>query len=147
HFLLVSLGRIAYPFELEFFEGLTIDNAWRIVHRLPIYGPPDASFAASAYPPLYYLAALPFLVASGWSLWGARLASWLATVGGAAVAAGLIRRSGGSWAAVLFTVGSVAAFYAPALHWYDVARVDALNAFFVVAGVAALVVGDGRPDD
>jgi hypothetical protein len=50
-FFVAALGRITYPFELEWFEGLVIDNAWRLVHRLPIYGPPDATFAPSHYPP------------------------------------------------------------------------------------------------
>lgn len=91
------------------------------------------------------MVALPFLVTSGWALWGARLASWLATVGAGAVGAWVVRRAGGSWAAVVFTLGSMAAFYAPTAHWYDLARVDAVETFFVVAGVAALAAPDGRP--
>ena len=93
-FLVVSLARDTYPFELEWFEGQTIDNAWRIVHGLPIYGPPDATFAASYYPPLFYLVTLPLIIASGWALWAARLVSWLATVGAGLVAVRLVRRSG-----------------------------------------------------
>jgi len=144
-FLVVSLARDTYPFELEWFEGQTIDNAWRIVHGLPIYGPPDATFAASYYPPLFYLVTLPFIIASGWALWAARLVSWLATVGAGLVAVRLVRRSGGSWAAIVFTLGSMAAFYAPTGHWYDLARVDALETLLVVAGVSALAALDGPP--
>src|SRR4029077_6383531 len=70
-FLVVSLARDTYPFELEWFEGLAIDHAWRIIHGLPIYGLPDATFAAGYSPPLFYLVTLPFIVASGWTLWGA----------------------------------------------------------------------------
>ena len=137
-FLVVSLGRMTYPFELEWFEGLTVDNAWRIAHGLPIYGPPDASFASSHYPPLYYVVALPFLAATGWRLLGARVLSWLAVVGCALVAAGLVRRAGGSWIGVLVAAGGAAAFYAATGYWYDLARCDALTTFFALAGVAAL---------
>lgn len=145
HFLVVSLARDTYPFELEWFEGLAIDHAWRIIHGLPIYGLPDATFAAGYYPPLFYLVTLPFIVASGWTLWGARLVSWMATVGAGLLAARLVRRAGGSWAAIVFMLGSIAAFYAPTVHWYDLARVDALETFLVVAGVAALAAADRRP--
>src|SRR4030095_16847680 len=123
HFLVVSLGRMTYPFELEWFEGLTIDYAWRIVHGLPIYGAPDKTFAPRHSPPLHYLVAVPFLAASGWALSGARLLSWLAVVGCGVVAARVVRHAGGSWAAVVFALGSAAAFYPATNHWYDLARV------------------------
>src|SRR3989442_9703068 len=129
-FLVVSLGRDTYPFELEWFEGQAIDNVWRIIHGLPIYGPPDATFAASYYPPLFYFVTLPFIVASGWTLWAARLVSWMATVGAGLLGVLLVRRAGGSWAAIVFTLGTIAAFYAPTVHWYDLARVDPLDTFF-----------------
>lgn len=144
HFFLVSLGRITYPFELEWLEGLMVDYSWRITRGLPIYGPPDASFAADFYPPLFYIVSLPFLVVSGWSLWGVRLVSWLSTVGTCIIGGWVVRRNGGSWAAVVFAIGSAMAFYAPTLHWYDIARVDALETFLVVAGLAALAGTDGR---
>ncbi len=145
-FLVVSLARITYPFELEWLEGLTIDNAWRLAHGLPIYGPPDASFAANFYPPLHYVATLPFLVATRWSLGGARLLSWLAVVGSGVLVARVVRRAGGSWPAVLLGLGTIASFYPATHYWYDLARVDTLEAFFVVAGVAVLVAPDVEPD-
>jgi hypothetical protein len=145
-FVVVSLARMTYPFELEWLEGLTIDNAWRLLHGLPIYGPPDASFAANFYPPLQYVAALPFLVTTGWSLAGARLLSWLAVVGSGVIAARVVRRAGGSWIAVLLALGIMASFYPATHYWYDLARVDALETFFVVAGVAVLVSPHAEPD-
>jgi hypothetical protein len=137
-FLVVSSSRITFPFELEWFEGLTIDTAYRIAHALPIYGPADETYAPGFYPPLHYLVTLPFLWATGWSLFGARLVSWLAIVGCGVVTALVLRRSGGSWVAVVFALGAAAAFYPATGFWYDLARVDSLATFFAVAGVALL---------
>jgi len=145
-FLVISVGRMTYLFELEWFEGLAIDNAWRLAHGLPIYGPPDASFGASHYPPLYYVAALPFLLATGWSLTGPRLLSWLSVAGCAVVAARVVRRAGGSWVTVLFALGTMASFYPATGYWYDLARVDAFETFLALAGVSALASPDVEPD-
>jgi hypothetical protein len=145
-FVVVSLSRITFPFEVEWFEGLTIDSAYRIAHGLPIYGPPDETYAPGLYPPLHYLVALPFLVATRWSLFGARLVSWLAIAGCAAITVRVLRREGSSWIAVVFALGVAAVFYPATGFWYDLARVDALSTFFVVAGTAVLASRDMRPD-
>jgi hypothetical protein len=145
-FLVVSLSRITFPFELEWFEGLTIDSAYRIAHGLPIYDPADETYAPGFYPPLHYLVTLPFLAATGWSLFGARVVSWLAVAGCGIVTALVLRRSGRSWLWVVFALGAAAAFYPATGYWYDLARVDALVTFFAVAAVAALASKGGQPD-
>src|SRR6185369_17699979 len=101
-FLIVSLSRITFPFELEWFEGLTIDTAYRLAHGLPIYGPADETYAPGLYPPLHYLVTLPFLLATHWSLFGARLVSWLAIGGAGTIIVLVLQRSGRGWLASIF---------------------------------------------
>jgi hypothetical protein len=144
-FLAVSVLRMSYRFELEWHEGLIVDYAWRIAHGLPIYGPPDRTFAANLYPPLYYFIVLPALVAAGWTLGAARFVSWTAAVGSGLVTVWVLRRERVSMAAVVVALGIEAAFYPVTLHWYDLARVDSVQTFFALAGLATLAGAGVRP--
>jgi len=144
-FLGVSLLRMPYRFELEWLEGLTVDYAWRIAHGLPIYGPPDRTFAANIYPPLYYFISIPALMATGWTLLGARVISLAAIVGSGLVTSRVLRREQVPAAGVAVALGIDAAFYPITLHWYDLARVDSLQTCFAVAGVALLASDRARP--
>jgi hypothetical protein len=141
----LALVRLRYPFELEWYEGQTIDNAYRLLHGLPIYGATDATFAPGYYPPLFYLASLPALVLLGWSLAAPRLVSSAAMAAWGAVTARTLRRAGTGWIAVVLALGTAAAFY-PLTHcWYDLARVDALAAALAGIGVALLARDDVQP--
>jgi len=144
-FLRVSLGRMSFPFEVEFMEGLTIDYARTVAHGGNLYGPASASFAPLYYPPLYYLVALPALVLGSWSLLAARLVSWLSFLLTLLVLGTALRRSKASWTAVAVSVAVALAYYPDTLYWYDLARVDSLQTLLQVAGLTLLVCDDFRP--
>jgi hypothetical protein len=143
--LAASLLRVSYPFELEWLEGVSVDYAWRIAHGLPIYGAPDATFASDFYPPLYYLVCLPVLRLAHFGLFGARLVSLASSVASGVLTVVVLRRAGASAAACLAALGVEAAFYPVVLYWYDIARVDALQTFLLLAGTCVLARNDARP--
>jgi hypothetical protein len=137
-FLCVALGRLTFPWEVEFLEGLTIDYAWTLLHGGNIYAPPSAHFAPNWYPPLHYLLSLPALWLGDWSLAAARSVS-IASILLALVAGGLrLRRLGASWAGVFLFVAALLSFYPRSDYWYDVARVDASATLLAFLGVLAL---------
>ena len=141
-FLSVALGRLRYPFEVEFLEGLTIDYARTLLSGGNLYAPPSLHFAPHWYPPLHYVVCLPALWLSGWELSGARLVSILSGLGAAALGVVAVRRLGASWTAGLASVAVVFAYYPASNYWYDLARVDSLQTFFVDGRPGAL--GQGR---
>ncbi len=143
--LSVALARLGYPFEVEFLEGLTIDYARTLLSGGNLYAPPSLHFAPNWYPPLHYAVCLPALWLSGWELWGARLVSIVSVLGAAALSVAALRRIGTSWTAGLAAVAVAFAYYPATDYWYDVARVDSLQTFFVVAGLALLARDGVRP--
>ncbi len=134
-FLSVSLGRMSYPFELEFMEGLSVDYAQVLLRGEDLYGPASASFAPLFYPPLHYVVALPALLLGGWSLAAARLVSWFCIVACLLAVCISLRRLGGSAACVLVSVAVALALYPASLYWYDLARVDSLQTSLQVGGL------------
>ena len=144
-FLSVALGRLGYPFEVEFLEGLTIDYARTLLSGGNLYAPPSLHFAPNWYPPLHYAVCLPALWLSGWQLSGARLVSIASVLVAAALGVVALRRASASWTAVLAAVAVVFAYYPASNYWYDVARVDSLQTAFVMAGLVLLAREDSRP--
>jgi len=68
------LLRLAYPLDLNWCEGGALYHAYRILHGMPVYGPPDAVFLPFPYPPGHYaLLALVGLVRL--DFWSGRLLS------------------------------------------------------------------------
>ena len=47
----IVLLRIAYPYELDWLEGGTLDHVRRLRDGLPLYGPPDLTFTPFLYSP------------------------------------------------------------------------------------------------
>jgi hypothetical protein len=63
--LLTFLGRLSYPYDLEWMEGGVLAHAWRVSHGLPLYVQPGPDFIPMIYPPGY-----PTLLATLGSLFG-----------------------------------------------------------------------------
>src|SRR5690606_23094615 len=45
--------RVGFPLELEWMEGGSLQQAFRVQQGLPVYGPPSPEFVPFLYPPLY----------------------------------------------------------------------------------------------
>jgi 4-amino-4-deoxy-L-arabinose transferase-like glycosyltransferase len=143
--LLVLVGvRLGYPFELDFIEGGTLAQAWRMARGLPVWLPPNREFVPYAYTPLFAaLAAIP-LPWTGPVLWPLRLISVLATGAAAVILWWVGRRLAGALLGVL-CAGLFLAGYDIVGGWYDLARVDSLFMALALGGMA--LAADGGPPD
>ena len=78
-FYRVCLGRIAYPLELDFIEGVVMDHVIRLAQGQPIYVEPSLSFVPLAYMPLLPALASLLATAFGPELWEPRLVNVVAS--------------------------------------------------------------------
>ena len=125
-FYFVSFSRIAYPFELEWMEGGSVDHLERIMNGQPIYTPPSVEFIPYIYTPLYYISAIPLTKAFGISLLPLRLVSLISTTLIMLVLFNFIKKESGKSFYGLVAAGLFAASFSIGGAWYDLARVDML---------------------
>jgi hypothetical protein len=137
----VVSARVAYPFQLEWMEGGSLQHLLRLQAGLPIYVPPSLEFTAYQYPPFYYYLAL--LVAKLPGIGGflaLRLTSLLASLGCTACIVLIIRRHTASLYWGLVGAGLFVATFRQGGAWFDIARVDMLFLFLLLAAQAALLL-------
>jgi hypothetical protein len=130
--------RIGHPVELEWMEGGTLQQAWRVSEGLPVYGPPSAEFVPFLYPPLYpaLIAALAWVFPLGYPL--ARAVSIAAVLATCLGLARLTGYEGKPRAHQAVAVGLFLSGYVFGFRWLDLARGDALYLALVVWGLALL---------
>jgi 4-amino-4-deoxy-L-arabinose transferase-like glycosyltransferase len=142
-FLYVALSRIRYPFDLEWLEGSMVVHVQRVLEGKSLYVEPSLDFTCYQQQPMYYwisaLAGIPL----GAGYFSARLVSVLSTLGTFVLLFLLVRRETKSSVFGLIAAGTYAAAYGPVGDWFDIARVDSLMVFWVVAGLYA--VRSARP--
>jgi len=123
-YLVVALLRLPYPFELEFMEGDSVDQVWRVLHGLPLYVPPSVEFLPAMYTPLYYYIGAAFSSVIGLGFVPLRIVSLLASLACFALIGSFVwKLTRDRWAAWL-AVGLFAATYQECGAWFDTARVD-----------------------
>jgi 4-amino-4-deoxy-L-arabinose transferase-like glycosyltransferase len=137
-FLYAVTERVGYPYPLEWLEPDTPDIVWRILGGLPIYGAPSYQFVASMKTPLYYYVVAAVSPIFGADLVAGRLVSILSTAGVCLLLWRFIRREGGTTPWALFGVALFLATFNISRQWYDIARLDALFLFTLVAAIYAL---------
>jgi 4-amino-4-deoxy-L-arabinose transferase-like glycosyltransferase len=131
-------ARLGYPYPLEWLEPATTDTVSRILRGLPIYCAPSYDFVPSMKTPLYYYVVAAFSPIFGADLVAGRLVSILSTAGICLFVWRFIRREDGSRSWALFGVALFLATFNIARQWYDIARLDALFLFNLVAAAYAL---------
>lgn len=138
-FLYAVAGRIGYPYPLEWLEPATSDTVSRILRGLPIYCAPSYEFVASMKTPLYYyVAAAVSPIFGADHLSAGRLVSVVSTAGVCLLLWGSIRREGGSRLWALLGVALFLATYNISRQWYDIARLDTLFLFILMAAAFGL---------
>jgi 4-amino-4-deoxy-L-arabinose transferase-like glycosyltransferase len=144
-FLYVALSRFNYPFDLEWSEGGMLLHAQRLLAGQPIYAAPSVDFISFMYPPAYYALLAAMFRIGGVGYAGARLCSIAATVGTGALIAWIARRAGNTlplalaWGGLWFSCFSLSGFF------FDLARVDPVLTFVLVAAVVVLLEDVARP--
>lgn len=134
--------RFTYPFELEWLEGGTMIQVLRLLQGQPLYAPPDLSYIAFVYPPLYYYVSATIALGTGihWFT-SLRLVSMAATLGAAILIYRIVRHQSGAVFWGWISVGLFAATFRLGGAWFDTARVDMLFIFLFIWGTYALVHG------
>jgi hypothetical protein len=144
-FVELGLARIAWPWQIDFVEGINLNTALQFAQGRNIYrhNGPD-SFLSAPYPPLYYAITGPATWFAGTSLAPGRIVSFVATIIIAALTAYIVWKIAGKWAA-----GAVAGMLwlsvAPVVVWSAFYKQDLPALAFGMAGVAwALTYPKGR---
>ena len=140
------MGRIGYPYDLEWMEGGMLHHALRLQTGAGIYNEPSVDFIPYLYTPLYpaLLAMIGEVFGLGYTL--GRVLSVLSLVGIAVVAFVSVCSPRyrhvsrlPAIAGVVLALGLFAAIYPYVEGWYDLVRADTLFLFLITAGLVAAV--------
>lgn len=134
-YVIFAFLRMQYPFELEWLESGSLDQLKRLLSGQKLYVAPSLDYVPFIYTPLFYWISALFGLVMGPSFAPLRLVSLLASVG----CFGLIflfvkKETANTWLAVM-SAGLFAATYKLTEEWFDLARVDTLALFFILAAI------------
>jgi Dolichyl-phosphate-mannose-protein mannosyltransferase len=135
-YLYVALHRIGYPYELEWLEGGAVEIVNRVAHGHGIYVAPSLHYVAYPYPPLYFWVSALLAKGIGVGFVAPRLVSFVASLGSLVVLWDVVRRDTGDALAGLVAAGIFAATYVVGGAYFDLARVDSLFVFLLLASIA-----------
>lgn len=131
-FLVYSARTILFPFPVDYDEGVILHSALLLARGEAVYRPPAAGeFVSSAYTPLFFALAAPFLKLAGATLVPGRLIALLASLGSCVLLGVLGRRLGLPWRGAL-TVGLLPLSMGTMLVWSTLAKPDTLALFLIV---------------
>ena len=134
----VAVARIAYPYELEWFEGTSVDLVRRILAGQAIYVEPSIDFIPHLYAPLYFYAGAALSNVLGFGFFALRALSFASSLGCLALIFALARRESGSSFCGLLAAGFFAACFRLSGAWYDLARVDSLSLLFLLGSIVVI---------
>ena len=140
-YLLVALSRMCYPFELEWMEGDMVMHTMRVVEGKQLYMRPSLDWVPFIYPPLYYYCAAGLTSVVGGGFLPLRLLSFAASLGCFVCIYKLVRLDTASSFAAFVATTLFAATFSASGAWFDIARVDSLFLFFLLAGFLLLRSG------
>jgi hypothetical protein len=134
----IFFSRSAYPFELEFMEGGTLIHLLRLQEGLPLYVAPSLEYAPFIYPPFFYYVAFGISQLTGLDFFlPLRLTSILATTGCLFLIAGMVYKQTRSTYWAVLAAGVFIATFRAGGAWFDLARIDMLFVFLLLAAIAA----------
>lgn len=137
----VFAARLTYPIDLEWCEGGSLYEAYRLLHGLPIYTRGNPAWAPFPYPPLHTVA-IAILGAFRLDFWTARIVSivFFGLLCGSLfrVIYRHLNRSAFGVATGALVLAMVACGYPVIGQWYDLSRVDTMMMALVVMGLATL---------
>jgi 4-amino-4-deoxy-L-arabinose transferase-like glycosyltransferase len=138
-YLVVSLAvcvlRMGYPFELEWLEGASLDHTLRVISGQGLYQKPSLEFIPFIYTPLYYYVSAPFVKMMGPGFLPLRLLSFLLTLGSLYIIFLMVKRETNSLYFGAIASCIFAATFEISGAWFDLARVDSLFLFLMLASV------------
>lgn len=140
------LGRVGYPWDVEWLEGSALYQAYRVAHGLPTYAPPKDGYLPLMHPPLYPTALGLLGKVVGLDYGMARTVSLLFFLTAVVmIGRSLVRHQQGrleGWVLAVF-MGGCAAAGAPLFEtFYDLVREDVMAVWLCVLGA---LVADTAP--
>jgi hypothetical protein len=133
--LFVVLSRINYRYELEWMEGASLVQAYRIFNGQPLYLRPSLEYIPLIYPPLYFYVAAVLAKIIGFSFLPLRIISFASTLGCFIVIFCAVRDKTNSILIGIVASGAFAASFRLGGAWFDIARIDMLFTFLCLASL------------
>lgn len=137
-YISIAVSRMTYPFQLEWLESGCLDMVRQVLSPEPLYVAPSIHYMPFVYAPLYFYVSAPLAQLFGVGFTTLRLVSFLASLGCFAMLYLLAKRETDSPSAGILAAGLFAATYMWSGGWFDLARVDSLALFLLLASVLAL---------
>jgi 4-amino-4-deoxy-L-arabinose transferase-like glycosyltransferase len=142
HFIVVIfivVSRINYRYELEWVEGASLIQVYRIYTGQSLYTQPSLQYIPMIYPPLFFYLAAIIAKFTGISFLPLRLVSFASTIGSLLIIYFIVKQKTRSALIGLIAAGSFVAVFRLGGAWFDIARVDMLFIFLSLVGVYFLV--------
>jgi 4-amino-4-deoxy-L-arabinose transferase-like glycosyltransferase len=133
--LFVVFSRINYRYELEWMEGASLVQTYRIFTGQNLYIQPSLEYIPMIYPPLYFYLAALLVKITGISFLPLRIISFASTLGCLVIIYFVVKEKTRSMWLGLVSAGSFVATFKLGGAWFDIARVDML---FIFLSLAAL---------
>ena len=141
-----SLQRVAYPFELEWMEGGSLEHLMRVLRGEPLYVRPSIEFVPFPYPPVYYYLGAVVSKLTGPGFLPLRLVSWVASLGTAWIIQRFVGRETGRPVLGVIAAGIFLGTWRVSELYFDVARLDSLFTFLLIASLYRFRFARGRRD-
>jgi hypothetical protein len=137
-FIIISIIRIQYPYELEWMEGSSLEHVIRILAGKPLYVEPSLQFTPYIYPPLFYYLSAFIALFTGIGFFPMRLVSLLSTLISGFIIYKFVKRETNDRLSGLISSGLYFATFQMGAAWFDVGRVDNLALTFILASIYLL---------
>ncbi len=133
--LFVIFSRINYRYDLEWMEGASLLQAYRISMGQRLYLQPSLEYIPLIYPPLYFYLSAILVKIIGISFLPLRIVSFASTLGCFLIIYYAVKDKTDSALIGFVAAGSFAATFRLGGAWFDIARVDMLFIFLCLAAV------------
>ena len=133
--LFIVISRINYRYELEWVEGASLIQVYRIYTGQSLYTQPSIEYIPMVYPPLYFYLAAGLFKITGVSFLPLKLVSFASTVGCLLIIYYAVKDKTKSALIGLVAAGAFVATFRLGGAWFDIARVDMLFIFLCLAGI------------
>ncbi len=134
-YLDISFPRLQYPFELEWEEGGSVDHVRMILSDKNLYEKPSLEFIAYIYTPLYYYLSALLAMVTGVGFLPLRLVSFGSSLGCFVLIFFIVKQETEDKFSAAVAAGLFAATFKISGVWFDIARVDSLFLFFMLAAL------------
>ncbi len=135
---MVCIGRVIYPFHLDWIEGAHVDVVARILEGRSIYVAPTLDYIPFIYTPFFFWVSALTAKITGLGFLPLRLVSILSSFLSLYLIHRIIHRQSGSLLAGVLGAGLMAATYKISGSSMDIGRIDALSMLLLLGGVNAL---------